>query len=145
MCGFSSFVVSRLLPAFNFTLGSVSMACLFFRVFVGVLLGAPKNPHHHHQQHYNNTPRTLGPRQNRQEEAAARVRARPLPPPTQGFYPQPSDRPLTETSEFVLSSQARHERAAQEFRDRVRKEEERARRAREVGWVVSRLGRHLRR
>lgn len=69
----------------------------------------------------------------RQEDAAARVRARPLPSRSQGFYPRPSDRPLTETTEFQLSSQARHERAAQEFRDRVRKEEERARRATEVG------------
>lgn len=67
-----------------------------------------------------------------QEDAAARVRARPLPAPSNGFCPQPSDRPLTETSEFCLSSQARHEKAAQEFQDRVRKEEERARRATEV-------------
>ena len=67
-----------------------------------------------------------------QEEAAAKVRARPLPAPSQGFFPQPSERPLTETAEFVLSSQTRHERAAQEFRDRVRMEEERARRATQV-------------
>lgn len=80
-----------------------------------------------------------------QEDAAARVRARPLPAPSHGFCPQPSDRPLTETSEFCLSSQARHEKAAQEFQDRVRKEEERARRATEVsetggprftGWIL---------
>ncbi|CAM9551549.1 unnamed protein product [Ectocarpus sp. 4 AP-2014] len=70
--------------------------------------------------------------QRRQEDVAARVRARPLPAPSNGFCPQPSDRPLTETSEFCLTSQARHEKAAQEFQDRVRKEEERARRATQV-------------
>lgn len=68
-----------------------------------------------------------------QEQRLARVRARPLPAPTNGFCPQPSDRPLTETKEFSLSSQARHEKAEQEFRERVRQEEERARRATEVG------------
>ncbi|CAM9391935.1 unnamed protein product [Laminaria digitata] len=68
----------------------------------------------------------------RKEEAAAKVRARPLPAPSQGFFPQPSERPLTETAEFCLSSQTRHERAAQEFKDRVRMEEERARRATQV-------------
>lgn len=43
--------------------------------------------------------------------------------------PEPSDRPLTETVEFRLSSQQRHERAAEAFKERVRREEERARRA----------------
>lgn len=74
-----------------------------------------------------------------QEEKASKVRARPLPPPSMGFVPTRSERPPTETSEFVLPGQARHERATLEFRERVRQEEEAARRAMEVtcsGWPL---------
>lgn len=67
-----------------------------------------------------------------QEEAACKVRARPMPPASTGFVPAPSERPLTETVEFRLAGQARHERAALEFQERVRQEEEQARRAMEV-------------
>ncbi|CAN0068889.1 unnamed protein product [Scytosiphon promiscuus] len=75
--------------------------------------------------------------QRRQEQRLARVRARPLPAPSNGFCPQPSDRPLTETREFSLSSQARHEKAEHEFRERVRQEEERARRSRRISKVIA--------
>lgn len=70
-----------------------------------------------------------------QEEAAQKVRARPAPTPSMGFVPAPCARPLTDTREFAFSSQARHERAQQQFRDRVRREEERARRATKVRWA----------
>ena len=67
-----------------------------------------------------------------QDEAAMRIRARPLPAPSKGFAPRRSERPLTETKEFRLTSQARHERAEMEFMERVSREEEQARRASEV-------------
>ena len=67
-----------------------------------------------------------------QAEAATRVRARPLPPPSRGFVPQRSKRPRTETKEFRLSSQARHELAALEFRKKIVVEDELNRRASEV-------------
>ncbi|CAN0311427.1 unnamed protein product, partial [Ascophyllum nodosum] len=49
-----------------------------------------------------------------------------------GFVPRRSERPLTETKEFRLTSQARHERAELEFMERVSREEEQTRRASEV-------------
>lgn len=60
------------------------------------------------------------------------MRARPMPSQSTVFVLAPSNRPLTETSEFNLPGQARHERAAIEFRERVKLEEEQARRAAEV-------------
>ncbi|CAN0276343.1 unnamed protein product [Ascophyllum nodosum] len=70
--------------------------------------------------------------QQKKDEAATRVRARPLPPPSRGFVPQRSKRPRTETKEFRLSSQARHELAALEFRKKIVIEDELNRRASEV-------------
>ena len=66
-----------------------------------------------------------------QDEAAMKIRARPLPAPSKGFAPRRSERPLTETK-FRLSSQARHERAEFEFMGRINRDEEQARRASEV-------------
>ena len=59
-----------------------------------------------------------------QDEAAIRVQARPMPPCSRGFVPQRSNRPRKETKEFRLSSQARHELEAQEFRALVIIEDE---------------------
>lgn len=70
-----------------------------------------------------------------QEEAATRVRARPLPSHTQDFIPQRSSKPLTETENFHLSSEARHERAEREFQEKIRREEEEARLASRV-WLI---------
>ena len=58
-----------------------------------------------------------------QDEAAMRIRARPLPAPSKGFAPRRSERPLTENKEFRLSSQARHERAEIEFMERIGRQE----------------------
>lgn len=60
------------------------------------------------------------------------MRARPLPSPTRGFVPQRSSKPLTETEDFHLSSEARHERAEREFQEKIRQEEEEARLASRV-------------